>query len=328
MAAALVVVAGASGSDAEPSSSLTPEPAAARALPSSSTLTVTTTTVLAPPVPVAVPHLLTSEPVAHAATYAYGPDPHQLLDVIVPPSIAPDGPPVVVYLHSGGWIAGERKNVPELVTRQLSRGWAIVSVDYGLAPADRFPAPVEDADLAVRWVRANARALGLRSDRIVAAGSSAGGHLAAWLAANPSVHRAHDVALADVPSGVDAAVLLVAPVVMSDLRQHEDTFAPAILAAYLGCPDGQADRCSDEVMAAADPTRDMGEAPAPVYALHGALDHMFPAAIHGDAITTAWREAGGIAVVEVAPFGGHDLDPTNTDVGSLDRFLDAVLAGG
>jgi acetyl esterase/lipase len=286
-----------------------------------------TTTRPMPPAHAVPPATPGDRPVSLAATYAYGSRTDQLLDVFVPAHA--DGPaPVLVYLHSGGWIAGERHNIPELVARELDRGWAIVSVDYALAPDHRFPVPVADADLAVRWVRAHAAPLGLRDDAVVVAGSSAGGHLAAWLAANPGRHRADEPALDDIASGVDGAVLLVAPVVMADLRAHEDTFAPAILAAYLGCRDGLARNCSDDALVAADPTRHLTGPPAPLYALHGGLDTMFPPAVHGVALATAWDRAGGRAVVDVAPSGGHDLDPTNSDPAALDRFLDELAAGG
>jgi acetyl esterase/lipase len=289
------------------------------------TATLPTTTLSMPPALATPAWGRPDRAAAFTATYAYGSQPHELLDVFVPAGVE-GAAPVLVYFHSGGWVAGERRNIPELVSREFDRGWAIVSVDYGLAPERRFPAPVEDADLAVRWVRAHAARLGLRDDLVVAAGSSAGGHLAAWLAANPGLHRADDPALDDVASGVDGAVLLVAPVVLADLRVHEETFAPAILAAYLGCADGLARNCSDDALDGADPTLEIPAPPAPIYVLHGGLDTMFPPDVHGAALASAWSQAGGRAVVEVAPFGGHDLDLSNSDPATLDRFLDELAA--
>jgi acetyl esterase/lipase len=193
-----------------------------------------------------------------AATYEYGPDGHQLLDVYVPDGAPATGAPVLVYFHAGGWVAGARTDLPDIDAAQLARGWAVVSVDYALAPEQRFPQPVLDGDRAVRWVRANGGALGLDPRTIVAVGASAGGHIAAWLAANPTRYRVDDAVLGDVRSGVDAAVLLVTPVVMADLRARRHS--PAILA-YLGCAEERADRCTDEQLAAGDPTRNMGPRP-------------------------------------------------------------------
>jgi acetyl esterase/lipase len=167
----------------------------------------------------------------------------------------------------------------------------------------------------------------MRTDAVVAAGASAGGQIAAWLAADAAAHRANDPALADVPSGVDAAVLLVAPIVLAELPKHDSTFAPAMVSAYLGCPDGDASLCAPEQYAAADPSQHVGPRPTPVYVVHGGLDDMIPATIHGGAIAEAWAAAGGSARVTVAPGAGHNLHSGNTDVASIDAFLDAVVQG-
>jgi acetyl esterase/lipase len=326
MSVAVSLVATRAESDPEVDVVAMPDAAAARV---ATTAPTTTTTLNAPDAIIDGLRSPVLAPLARAATYRYGAAPWQLADVFVPETPATaDGAPVIVYLHAGGWVAGARTDLPAIVAAQLARGWAVVSVDYALAPEHRFPEPVRDADLAVRWVRRHATALALRADTIVAIGASAGGHIASWLAANPDAHRSPDAELADVPSGVDAAVLLVAPVVMSDLVAHEDTFAPAILAAYLGCPEERGDRCTQEQLAEADPTRALGADPAPIYVLHGGLDTMFPAAVHGAALADAWRAAGVDARVEVAPFAGHNLDSSNVDVRAIEVFLDQAVATG
>ncbi len=91
--------------------------------------------------------------------------------------------PVIVNLHGGAWAQGTKSigtswlAAPEL----LRRGYAFVSIYYRLAPRHRFPAQIEDAKCAVRFLRAHAAEYNLDPDRIVAMGSSAGGHLAALL---------------------------------------------------------------------------------------------------------------------------------------------------
>ncbi len=89
-------------------------------------------------------------------------------------------PPVVVYMHGGGWVQGIRSG-PSSVAFALelaAEGLAFASVDYRLAPEHPAPAAIEDCKLAVRFLRANAAGLGLDPNRIVAMGNSAGGHLA------------------------------------------------------------------------------------------------------------------------------------------------------
>ena len=91
--------------------------------------------------------------------------------------------PTILYFHGGGWVIGSLEGY-DLPCRFFSArtGCAVVSIDYRLAPEHRFPAAVDDAVTAFRWLSTNATALGLDPARIVVAGDSAGGTLAAVVA--------------------------------------------------------------------------------------------------------------------------------------------------
>jgi len=88
--------------------------------------------------------------------------------------------PVLVYFHGGGWVIGDL-DTHDVVCRTLcaGSGCAVVAVDYRLGPEHRFPAAVDDAHAAVRWLRAQGAALGLDGARLAIGGDSAGGNLAA-----------------------------------------------------------------------------------------------------------------------------------------------------
>jgi acetyl esterase len=92
-----------------------------------------------------------------------------------------DRVPVLVYAHGGGWVMGGL-DTHDGLCRHLAAGtgWAVLAVDYRLAPEHPFPAPVQDLDRVLAWVRAvGAAAYGLDAGRIAVGGDSSGGHLAA-----------------------------------------------------------------------------------------------------------------------------------------------------
>src|SRR5258708_35626434 len=91
--------------------------------------------------------------------------------------------PAVVYFHGGGWTCGDL-DTHDSVCRGIAAQsrFAVVAIDYHMGPEHRFPAAVEDALAAVRWIAANAGSFGIDPARLVVAGESAGGNLAAGAA--------------------------------------------------------------------------------------------------------------------------------------------------
>ena len=88
--------------------------------------------------------------------------------------------PVLVYFHGGGWVIGDL-DTHHSFCHALAKtsGCLVVSVDYRLAPEHRFPAAVEDAYAATKWVAQNAAVIQADPERLAVGGDSAGGHLAA-----------------------------------------------------------------------------------------------------------------------------------------------------
>jgi len=91
--------------------------------------------------------------------------------------------PLLVYFHGGGWVVGSVA-VSDPFCRAVANasGCAVVSVEYRLAPEDRYPAAADDAYAATRWSADHASDLGIDASRIAVGGSSAGGNLAAVVA--------------------------------------------------------------------------------------------------------------------------------------------------
>lgn len=89
-------------------------------------------------------------------------------------------PPVVVYLHGGGFVMGGIRATDGPCRRLAAAGrCAVLAVDYRLAPETPFPGPLDDVVAALRWTAAHAADLDVDPERLVVMGDSAGGNLAA-----------------------------------------------------------------------------------------------------------------------------------------------------
>lgn len=108
---------------------------------------------------------------------AYGPDRGQWLDVYAPPGAR--DLPILVFFHGGAWVNGHLGWLRFMAPIVTALPAVLVAGTYRLAPRCRWPAQYEDVRDALRTVRENARRFGGHLDRIVLAGHSAGGHLAA-----------------------------------------------------------------------------------------------------------------------------------------------------
>ena len=107
----------------------------------------------------------------------YGPDPvENKLDVYRPKN-AQGKIPVIVSIHGGGWVYGDKELYQFYGMNLAQRGFAVVNFTYRLAPEVKFPAPLEDTNNVIRWMYENQEEYGLDMDHVFMVGDSAGGHL-------------------------------------------------------------------------------------------------------------------------------------------------------
>jgi acetyl esterase len=104
--------------------------------------------------------------------------------------------PALIFFHGGGWVIGDLET-HDVLCRQLTAaaGISVVNVDYRLAPEHRYPAAVEDAWAATRWVETHAVELAIDPTRLAVGGDSAGGNLAAVVALLARDHGGPSLAL-------------------------------------------------------------------------------------------------------------------------------------
>ncbi|MBY0356373.1 MAG: alpha/beta hydrolase [Candidatus Obscuribacterales bacterium] len=131
-------------------------------------------------------------------------NPFQCLDLYLPAQAA-SPPPLVIWIHGGAWLMGDKNHPPADLL--LKHGFAVASINYRLAQQAVFPAQIQDCKAAVRWLRAHAKEYGFDPRRIAVWGHSAGGHLAALLAvSNDEKSFEGNGGNANISSRIQAAV--------------------------------------------------------------------------------------------------------------------------
>lgn len=216
------------------------------------------------------------------------------LDVYLPTDTA--GPvPAVVWIHGGGWIGGDKSD-PMGPWDWTEDGVAVVAVNYRLAPEATVADAVTDVRAAIAHIRSSAGLWGIDPDRIGVYGHSAGGHLAAMVAAGdePVVGVVAAGAPLDLVSLLDADDAQFVGLVGEDLVDF--------MVEVLGCstPDAACRAAARRVSPALLPSDD-----TPVLVVHGGDDRFVPVD-QARAYAEAHSDAPRITVL-VDPDAGHDF---------------------
>jgi acetyl esterase/lipase len=269
-----------------------------------------------------------------AVHYATAGNEKLLLDVAIPPG---DGPfPCVVCFHGGAWRYGSRRDLSGAFKNRngnhtaswieviAARGFVAASVGYRLAPAHKFPAMIEDARAAIRFLRANARDYKIDPDKFSALGFSAGGHLALL------------AGLCDQSAGFDVGENLTTS---SRVQCVVDFFGPTDLALYArseGIEDaylvpvfGKECKSDAAIYRKASPLTYVNKDAPPILFLHGTLDLIVPVK-HSELLQKALVDAGAKAEIHTVPLAGHggwnDRDMAKAQT-VVFKFLDSHLKG-
>ncbi len=249
-----------------------------------------------------------------------------LLDIYVPDPLPAEPLPILIHVHGGAWVVGQKKQQSQPLIQYLaSRGWMVVDINYRLGPANKFPVIVADVLRAVGWVKQNAAQYGGDPEFVALTGGSAGGHLTALVALAREDNRFKE-GFRDLDCAVDAA---------APIYGVYDFLEPADGSGALN--EGTQDFLKEQVIPVS-PEEDRGlwEALSPIYQVHAEAPPML--VVHGKKDTLAKYEGAERFVdalrrvsrngVELAslPSGEHAYDavnspPTPAHVRAVERFL-------
>lgn len=239
---------------------------------------------------------------------------HLLHDVSRPKDQSKDLP-VVLLVHGGGWVGGSRTDYRFMQNALAQQQFVTVSIDYRLSPDSVFPAQVEDAKCAVRWLRENAHQYRMDTRRVVAMGASAGAHLVALLGTTQGMPQFEGSGgHANQSSSIDAMVLHGGPYnlgpLVREMSAHPTADSPASLKAVSMLLGGNTDSNS-QAYRGASPATYASPKSAPALLLHGQHDTVVPhsQALSFDALLRAKGVSSDVVIMDGAGHGDFGSNP-------------------
>lgn len=246
----------------------------------------------------------------------------QKLDLYLP--TAGDGPfPVVVMVHGGGFMFGDKADGAGLtgVDQLLEAGYAVASINYRLSGEAIWPAQINDAKAAVRFLRANAAQYNLDPEHVGAWGASAGGNLVAMLGATCDVADLEGAELgnADQSSCVQAVVDWFGPI---DFLAMDAQFAGTACPATHDAADspesmlvGAPIQTVPEIVATTNPMNYVDAADAPFLIQHGSADCNIPPVQGKNLADALGVDKATYTLIDGAGHGGSQFEtPENLQV--------------
>lgn len=226
-------------------------------------------------------------------TYASAGGAHRKLDIYRPEGASRRT--AILFFHGGGWRGGAREMMRPIAREMATLGYVGLPVSYRLLGEAPFPAQIADVRAAIRFVRKNAKDLGVDADRIVLWGSSAGAHLSLLAAGAPNERAFDDASAASDVSAAVAGVIAVHPPVEFHIgaQSSRHTTSGAALLGETASMDGAR---------AASPLTYASASFPPTLLLHGTSDRMVNHAA-SESMFAALRAAK--APVDLRLFHGH-----------------------
>jgi acetyl esterase/lipase len=229
------------------------------------------------------------------------------LDIIRPKQASENPRPVIVWIHGGGWMGGDKASgLGNLVRFAASGNYFCASVGYRLSGEAIWPAQIHDCKAAIRWLKANAKKYNFDPEKIGIWGSSAGGHLVSLLGVSANVKELDgDCGSPKQSSRVACVVDFCGP---SDFLSIAKVKATAGRAAYgpvsrlLGGPVEE----KKDAAKAASPVTYVSMDASPFLIVHGTADATVPLA-QAEVLYAALKKAGVDATFVKMEGGGHGI---------------------
>lgn len=208
--------------------------------------------------------------------------------------------PALIFIHGGAWSGGAKEIYKLYAVRYARRGYVTATISYRLSGEAPFPAAVEDAKCAVRWLRTHAGRYGVDPNQIGVIGGSAGGHLAMMVGYSPPSAFDRSGGSTNVSSRVAAVVDFYGPF---DLTTDFARNHPSV-RQFLA---GQTFAAAPELYAAASPAHYLQTGAPPTLIIHGTIDDTVPVS-QADKLAFRLRALGVPFIYDRLAGWPHSLD--------------------
>jgi acetyl esterase/lipase len=202
--------------------------------------------------------------------------PRHRLDVYRSRLVQREKAPVMLYVHGGGWVIGDKREQGKPMMFELvARGWVCVAINYRLSPKAEWPDHIVDVKRALAWVKQHVAEYGGDPDFLAISGGSAGGHLCA-LAALTAGDPAFQPGFEDADTSVQACVPFYGVMDLTSSPEGSAIFGPGLVDMLEKRVMKRKESDHPEVFRAASPTyRVRADAP-PFFVLQGENDTLVP----------------------------------------------------
>ena len=240
------------------------------------------------------------------------------LDLYLPEKILKPVPGLI-FIHGGGWSAGSRDVYKPYTVSYAKKGYVAATISYRLTGEAIFPAAVEDAKCAVRWLRANAAKYHVDPNKIAVIGGSAGGHLSLMVGYSSDVPELEgNGGNPRVSSSVQAVVDFYGPY---DLTTDFARKA-GVVKKFLG--DKTYDE-APELYKRASPMTYLTKNDPPTLILHGTIDDVVPVE-QSDRLAARLKELGIPVVYDRLEGWPHTMDAAEIVHQRCQYFMDQFFA--
>lgn len=238
----------------------------------------------------------------------YGPGNEEVLDMYL---LNKGVRPAIIFIHGGGWMGGDKAAYEGRARKYALAGFHVFAINYRLAKqgvhSSQWNAQLQDVQLAVRWLRANAAQYRVDPNKIAVGGDSAGAHLSLFLGALdrivPAVDGDRHTMYTDQSPKACAVLDMFGPTDLTTPKMQETVMTTPLF-------DGKTYAEAPSLYAAASPIFYINNTMSPTFIVHGTSDIVVP---YSQSTALAQKLTSlGVYHKFLTFNGGHEMDKVST----------------